>query len=101
MKKRVRKTYGPCRLHCGRDATHKREKVCDPCASGCRYWSNVKSPEERADYAMKLVTRMRRVDAVNSGSVVIGTSPYDWRSKPDVKVVPLFRTLERSLGRKR
>lgn len=82
MKKDTRKEdLGPCRMRCGREATSPKHHVCAACYSGIRYWSNEKTPAERAAYALRLQLRQRRVDAINQKLVVIGTSPYAWKKQ--------------------
>ena len=68
-----------CIMGCGREATSRKHDVCKSCYSSLRYWSNVKTPQERAERVMKLLLYGRRVEAIDSKLVRIGTSPFKWR----------------------
>lgn len=70
--KKGKRDYGPCIFDCGRRATSPAHGTCGACYSSCRYWTNVKTPAERAERQARLLLYQARMSAI--GTVVrIGT----------------------------
>lgn len=93
----MKKGLGPCVCGCGRRAEMPKHRLARACYSSMRVWSNVKTPRERAQYMLKLLTRHHRLQLIEEKEVVIGTSPFKWRRR-ESNVLPFTGQMRRQRG---
>ena len=60
-RKRAKPNYGPCRMDCGRKATHKEARTCDACYQWFWYWMRQK-PAKFFRRAKQIATLQRRAE---------------------------------------